>query len=286
MPSIGMALGGGGVRGLAHVGLLNVFKREGIPIKAIAGSSMGAIVGATYALKKELFLQIMADLASTLPARLSAVQANQQSFLERLRQFIDVERFLVDTLWGWGILPETVAADSLASLTLGKNLEQADTPIAVITTDLRTEKKIVFREGLASLALQASSAIPGFFPPVEYQGMLLADGAIVDFVPVAEARKMGVDYVIAVDVDQQAEPVEIRNGLEAFLRAMDICSRHHKRHHLQQADLVIRTDFGEPVSTFEVAKAELCIRAGERAAEQVLPEVKRLLTIKRKGARL
>lgn len=280
-PKLGLALGGGGVRGLAHIGVLTAFQKAGITIDAIAGTSMGAIVAATYALNPnfgtEIFADIVGELKKTIPARLDAGQEDRNSFLEKVRQFIDVERFIIDTALGWGVLPATLAPATISRLMLGKKLEEGKIPVAVVAFDLRTGKKVVFKEGRADIAVQASSALPGFFPPVEYEDFLLADGGFVDLVPVGQARKLSVDLVVAVDVDQEDERVEIHNGLEAFLRAVDICNRHHKYHHLAEADLVIRPDFGEEVKTFAVSKAEICIAAGERSAEKAMLKIKRLL---------
>lgn len=278
---VGLALGGGGVRGLAHIGVLLALERHGIPIDAIAGTSMGAIVGATYGLNpdfsKERFEEIVAELEKTLPARMDAAEQDKASILEKVRQFIDLEKFIIETYLGWGIVPSSLAPQTISRLVLGKQLEEAKIPLAIVAFDLRTGDKVVFKHGPAQLAVQASAALPGFFPPVEYEGKLLADGAFVDMVPVGQARKLGVDVVVAVDVDQEQPQVEIHNGLEAFLRAVDICSRHHKHHHLAEADLVIRPDFGEEVKTFAVAKAGLCIEAGEHAAEKLIPDIKALL---------
>ena len=88
---------------------------------------------------------------------------------------------------------------------------------------------------------------------------------------------MGVRIVVAVDVDQENEPVEVNNGLQAFLRAVDISARHHKHHHLRRADLVIHPEFGEPVDSLDFTKAELCVEAGLRAAERALPVLRRML---------
>jgi len=278
---LGLALGGGGVRGLAHVGVLSVFDREGIPISALAGSSMGAIVAATYTLNpnfsRELLINTTLELSSSLSARLTMAPANGNSFLDRVRRFMDVERYLVENLWGWSVLPGSIAAETLEKLTLGKNLNEARTPVAIVAVDLLSGEKVVFTEGPASLAVQASSAIPCFLPPVHWEHRLLADGAIIDFVPAGVVKEMGVDLVVAVDVDQEKEWAEVHNGLEVFLRAIEICSRHHKHHHLESADMVIRIEFGEPVHTFDISKAELCINAGERAAKTALPEIRKLL---------
>lgn len=281
MPSVGLALGGGGVRGMAHLGVLAVFEREGIPITTIAGSSMGAIIGAAYSLRPDLdrehLAQQVLNLGLSLPSGLSTPPGETSSLLDRFRRFIHVEKFLVDSLWGWGILPQELATESLTELTQGKLLEEGRVPLAAVAVDLLSGEKVIFREGPATIALQASSAIPGFFPPVPYEGRLLADGAILDLVPADIARNSGVDLVIAVDVDQEGRWVEVNNGLQAFLRAIELCSRHHKRHHLEFADLVIRPDFGEPIQTFEVSKADLCIDAGVRAAEAALPSIRSML---------
>jgi NTE family protein len=279
--TLGLALGGGGVRGLAHIGVLSVLDREAIPIHAIAGTSMGAIVGAAYALgadfdKERLAKQVM-ELGIKPPLVLGASEEDRESFFERMRQFIDLERFLIDTMWGWGAYEGKVVADALTKLTSGKRLEEARVPLAAVATDLLTGEKVVFKKGPASLALQASSALPGFFPPIRHEGRLLADGAFVDLVPVDIAREMGAQVVVAVDVDQESIRTDVSNGLQAFLRAVDIGARHHKRHHLRMADLVILPEFGEPVDSLDFLKAELCIEAGLRATEAVLPAVRRML---------
>jgi len=281
--TLGLALGGGGVRGLAHIGVLTVLDREAIPIHAIAGTSMGAIVGAAYALspdfdRKRLTKEVI-ELGISPPLALNLSEVDREGFLERLRRFIDVERFLIDTMWGWGVLEGTGVADALAKLTSGKRLEDARVPLAAVATDLLSGEKVVFRKGPASLALQASSALPGIFPPIKHEGRLLADGAFVDLVPTDVVREMGARLVVAVDVDQESMRMEISSGLQAFLRAVEIGARHHKRHHLRLADLVIRPEFGESVDSLDFSKAELCIEAGVRATERALPALRRMLKL-------
>jgi NTE family protein len=279
--TLGLALGGGGVRGLAHIGVLTVLDRESIPVDAIAGTSMGAIVGAAYGLSADfdrgrLTKQVM-DLGIKPPVTLAASDEERQGFLDQLRRFFDVERFLIDTMWGWGAFEKTMVVHALDNLTSGKNLEDARVMLAAVATDLLSGDKIVFKKGPASLALQASSALPGFFPPVKHDGKLLADGAFVDLVPTDVVRGMGTTLVVAVDVDQEDMRAEISNGLKAFLRAAEIGARHHKRHHLKLADLVIRPEFDGPVDSFDFSKAEECVEAGVRATERVLPSLRRLM---------
>ena len=283
-PTVGLALGGGGVRGLAHVGVLEVFRRENIPVAAIAGSSMGAIVAAAYTLNPDYsetqLIDVLNEMSAAIPEHLKSTlpdHADRESIFERLRQFVYVERFILNSVSGWGMLPEGIAEASLNKLTPKKHLEESPIPLAVVSADLISGKKIIFRSGPAALALKASSAIPGFLPPVPYNDMLLVDGAIVSIVPAEVVREMGVDIVVAVDVDQEGEEVEITNGPEAFLRAVALCSYHHKQHHLESANMVIQPQFGAPVQTFDISKARLCIEAGARAAEAALPRLRKLL---------
>lgn len=280
-PGIGLALGGGGVRGLAHVGVLQVLERRGIRVEAIAGSSMGAIAGGAFALNPDVIHRPLAEevmgLVDLFPSTPEIPPDDEDSLLDRVRQFIETERFLLDALWGWGVVPERPIAESLQRLTRGKNLEEASIPVAAVAIDLLSGEKVVFRRGPAAMALQASAAIPGLFPPVRQGDRLLADGAFVDVVPAGVVRELGCERVVAIDVEQEGLRVEIHNGLQAFLRAVELCSRHHKRHHLEYADLVIRPDFGEPIQALDFSKAAICLEAGVRAAEEAMPRIERLL---------
>lgn len=281
-PKIGLALGGGGVRGMAHLGVLSVFKREGIPIHAIAGSSMGAIVGAAYTLNPEYggkhLTDLLHEIDDAIPERLKESSDAPDSFLGKLQQFINVEHFVLDTVSGWSVLPEDLAKEALEKLTLDKKIEDAILPLAIVAVDLLSGKKIVFKQGPAAIALQASSAIPGFFPPVAYQNMLLVDGAIVDVVPADVVRAMGVDVVIAVDVDQSGQQSEISNGFDAFLRAIELSGESNKHHFLKNADVIIHPDFGETIVTFDISKIEHCVKAGVEATEKALPKIRALLS--------
>ncbi len=266
---------------MAHAGVLSVFDREGIPISAIAGTSMGAIVAAAYTFSpsfdRDQFVSLIREMASDVPARFHSRPGTDGSFLDRVRLLFDVERFLMETIWGWGFLPHSHAVSVLEKITLGKDLRDARIPFAVVAIDLNSGDKVVFREGPATRAIQASASIPGFIPPVRDGTRLLADGGVVDVVPTDVARAMGVDCVIAVDADQDRRPAYVQNGLEAFLRAIDLSARDHKRCLLQLADLVIDPDFGEPVSTFDVSKMDLCVRAGMQAAERALDRIRPML---------
>ena len=276
---IGLALGGGGVRGLAHVGVLRVLAESGVPIDTIAGVSMGAIVAAAYTLTDAYPDNLIAlvrqfDIGSfrALPR-----EGDAGGVWTSVRRLIDVERFLVSNMFSWGLAADADMAALATALTGERRLEDARVPIAVVACDLRSGEPVVFRTGSAALALQASAALPGFFRPVEYQGRLLADGGYVGMVPTWVAREMGADVIIAVDADPLCAVQEIKGGLHALLRALDITSERYKTALLDAADVVVRPDFGGAVDTLDFSQIDRAIEAGAEAARQALPAITGLL---------
>lgn len=273
-PRLGLALGGGGVRGMAHVGFLDILEKNDIHISGIAGTSIGAIVAAAYTLDQnyssERLENVFIGLGPYIPQILkSNINSNVSSY-QKITRYINAAHLVVDTFLGWGPLSSETSFRLLHSITGNKMIEEADIPLAIVAVDLINGEKVVLKEGRADRAIQASSAMPGYSPPVLYGEKLLMDGGIIDMVPVDVCRTMDVDIVIAIDVDQDTAPVNIYNGLEACLRAIELCSRHHKKHILKKADLVIRPEFADPVQTLDISKIRECIHAGRKAAEDNL----------------
>ncbi len=176
-PKIGLALSGGAVRGAAHVGVLQVFEREGIRPDMIAGTSVGSIVGAAWAagLKADEISGIFRSSRWPKMARIS-IRGKYSLFDTR-----PMQRILTDYL---GVT----------------TFEELAIPFAAVSCDLVTGQKVVFRSGHLPTALRASSAVPGIFPPVQSGSRLLVDGCVVDNLPVDVVRRLGADYVIAVDL--------------------------------------------------------------------------------------
>ncbi len=272
---IGLALGGGGVRGLAHVGVLRVLAEAGIPVDAIAGVSMGAIVGAAHALTDGYPDNLIALVRQLHISSFRALPREGQAggVWTSVRRLLDVERFLVNNVFSWGVAADANVAALATALTGERRLEDARVPLAVVACDLRSGEPVVFRTGPAALALQASAALPGFFRPVEHDGQLLADGGYVGMVPTWVAREMGTDIVVAIDADPLSAVDEVQDGLHALLRALDITSERYKTALLDDADVVIRPDFGGPVDTLDFSQIERCIDAGARAAREALPAI-------------
>ena len=279
-PRLGLALGGGGARGFAHVGVIRALLRAGIPIDVLAGTSMGAIVAVAFALGDpersgiiDRFEKGHPVVPTPLPPR---YPGEQESLMTRVRRLVVTERILTSNIRGWGA-PLLDVMPILQELTRGRNLEDAPIPVGVVATDLERGERALLTRGNAALAAMASAALPLVFPPVRLGGRLLVDGGFVELVPVLAARELGADVVVAVDVSHDVAGSPVNNGLEALIRAAAIASRQHTQMLLRQADLVVRPVFPVPVDTLDFRRARHAIEAGLRAGREAVDQVRALL---------
>ncbi len=271
-PKIGLALGGGGARGLAHIGVLEVLERESIPIDAMAGTSMGGIITALYAcgFSPERMQEIALDLAD----------------LRNLLRFLDLtppERGIIRTDRIRAYLAELVGKD--------RRIEDLPIPIALTCVDLYTKKIVYLTEGNLVEACMATSAVPGLFPPVSINGHLLVDGGVLDNVPAKALRNLGSEYLIAVDVNHflsehsqwsdLPKDATIRKFLPAFAldfyQAEIIMISTLTNLNLSKAkpNVVIRPPIPSDVNIFfGFTHALDTIQHGVHATEQVISEIR------------
>lgn len=280
-PVLGLALGGGGARGLAHVGFVRTVLRAGIPVGVLTGTSMGAIVAVAFALgdpeKSGIIQRIEEGKLLGEPPIPPAYAGQRESLWVRLRRMVMTERLVTSNLLGWGPPLVGEVMPLLRELTRGRNLEDAPVRVGVVATDIERGERVVITRGNAALAAMASAALPMVFPPVRMGRWLLVDGGFVELVPVLAARELGADIVVAVDVGVEQAPTPVRNGLEALVRAASICTRHHTELILARADLVVRPRFAQPVDTLDFSRARVAIEAGVRAAREALDDIRRLM---------
>ncbi len=262
--SFALVLSGGGVRGLAHAGVLQGLIHYGWRPAAIVGVSMGAIVAATYALNRDWYRALVNMDTRDFP---EPPVASSSDLRERIRALLASERALRDMLLGWGVGSRSLKQGQalLAGLTLDRRLEEGHIPVAVVATELRTGRRVVLREGPAAELIYASAALPGILPPLRRDGSLLADGTYVDNVPVDVAREFGVERVIAVDSTQINHRLEIRNGLQAMMRAMEICHHSHSQLRFKKADFVLRPPYPFAIDALDFRHKRCCAAAGLRA---------------------
>ena len=263
-----LVLSGGGARGFAHVGVLRVFEAYGFRPSALVGVSMGAIVGTTYSLRDDWYTALLEADTSAFPSPLPSRSESKGHLVQQTRVLYTYLHALRDMALGWGVGIHALAEGEtfLRTLTQDQNLEDGRVPIVLCATDLRSGARVLIRSGNAAQAAYASSALAGVLPPREESGKLLADGAYVDIAPIDVARDYGNPIVIAVDPGQLQEENEVRNGLEAIMRAFDICHRRHADLRFEEADLVLRPEFRRSINTLDFDASRECVAAGMRVA--------------------
>ena len=222
-PRIGIALAGGGAKAAASIGVLKVLHAEGIPVDAIAGTSMGAIVGGFAAAGYQpgeieaIFLKNdLNDLFSDTPSRAFLTQEQKEAGSRHLLQFSLVGASFLPTsgLTAGQKLTNLLRSKTLASsFQAGLDFDRLSIPFRAVATDIETGATVVIGRGILSDAMRASSAIPVVFQPVELEGRLLVDGGMSNNLPVDVVRAMGVDLVIAVDPSSRLETRERLSSL-------------------------------------------------------------------------
>ncbi len=249
-PSIGLALGSGGARGFAHLGVLKALTDKGIAIDCIAGSSMGALVGALYASGQRL--ESLYQLARTF----------------KRKYFLDF------TLPNMGFLQGDRIKEYIRLFTFDKNLEQFDIPIGITATNLFDGSKKVFTKGNAADAVRASISIPGIFVPVKIHGQLFVDGGVVDRVPVSVAKQLGADVVIGVDCAHFTVNTEVESIYDVIIQSIDIMQDELVNATGAQADILLKPDVSA-YSSRAFKDIEAIVDEGERETLRKMPEIVR-----------
>lgn len=281
-PRIGLALGGGGARGLAHLGVLRVLE-DTIKIDLIVGTSMGAVVGGAYAQEPEaraLAARVIQYLESREEEEELAVRRVLRAPSGRLprwaNSFLQYYSLTRDARRS-SLLEGELLRRMVAALLKDEPIERARIPFSAVAVDLLSGEVVVLDHGPIRAAVEASAAIPGVFPPVRLDDRLLVDGAVGSLIPVEEARGQGADAVIAVDVGQELEKARPpERGIDLLFRADEITRANLNRLQLRQADLVIRPRVGR-LQWFEFAHYRRIIEQGAEAARKALPRLERML---------
>ena len=193
-PKIGLALSGGGARGLAHIGVLKVLERKGIPVDYLAGTSMGGVIAAGYA------------------AGFDTAYLEQEA--QRMSRWRNLLPLVDRSLPGLGLVKGERVRDYLASQLGEMTFDQLRIPLALVAVDLLTGKEVALQSGVVADAVRATISLPGVFAPFPLDGRLLVDGGVLNNLPADVVRGMGADVVIAVDVSADAglPPYDLPEG--------------------------------------------------------------------------
>jgi NTE family protein len=246
---VALVLGGGGSRGFAHVGVIKALEAQGIVPDIIVGTSVGSAVGALYA------------------SGLNGFQLQEISIPMREGSVID---------WSWpnrGIFTGKTLEDFINRTVNQKPLEKLPRIFAVVATDLKTGEEIIFRSGNTGMAVRASCAVPGLFQPTVINGRSYVDGGLIRPVPVSEARALGADFVIAVDISNKPENNPTESTTDVLMQTFDIMSQTINRYELPKADVVIRP-ITKGIDQGSLDDRHSAILEGEKAAAAAMAEIK------------
>ncbi len=251
LPRVALVLGGGAARGFAHVGVIRVLEREKIPIDFIVGTSVGSLVGAIYADKKNSF-----ELEWTAFS-LEEKDLFDYTFISPTQGFVRGER-----------LEEFVLKKVSA-----RELQQLKIPLIVVATDIQNGELVTLQVGSVARAVRASSAIPGIFIPVRNQGKMLVDGGVLNNVPVDVARKMGAEVVIAVNLGGGRKAAQVNNIFDAIIQSLHLMAIEATEARLRDADVVIQPQVSH-IGLIDFSKKKELLTLGIQAAEQALPRLR------------
>jgi len=249
---IGLVLGGGVARGIAHIGVLKVIEQYKIPIDFISATSSGSVVGGAYAAGLEV--RLIEDIA---------LKINWGSLLK-----ISFFR------------PGFISSDSIADMVVkyigDKTFSELNIPLTVVAADIKTGEPYIFHQGRLARAIAASSAVPGIVSPEDVGTHMLVDGGLGDNLPVGIAKKMGANYVIAVDVVPHWPMHHIpTDAFQMYGRAFDIVMHKLTEQQRKEADILIEPRMEEDVWQLDLHKAKKLIEAGEAAAHHALRNLRR-----------
>lgn len=250
---IALVLGGGGAKGMAHVGVLEEFERAGIPIDIIVGCSVGSLVGALYC-----------DTPNAAYIR---------TVLEPLKvgSFLDIHIFKA---W-YGLSEGKAMRRTLDRCLESKTFEEMDIPLLIVASDLHSGELVTIGGGPVIPAVEASSAIPVIYSPVQHYGRMLVDGGVVNPCPVCVAKKLNPDIVVAVELCAVLDHTYPSNLFTMALRSAEVSLLWQSENCIKHADVIIRPELSD-IGIFENGKNHYIYEVGRQAAREMIPKIKRL----------
>jgi len=282
---LGLALGGGGARGLAHLGVLIALEEASIPISMIAGTSMGSVMGAAKSVGADL--QLIAKVLESVD--LNDMLQVSDSTVREVQKIVG--RSMVEYVRGSAWREEDSKPHDLLRLrelfrllTAGKRFSDAEIPYAAVAANLETGERIVLREGLLCDAVVASTSVPGVFSPVAWEGQFLIDGGVVDKLPVDVVIDMGAEAVLAVDTGAPLDN-DISTCLDTLLQTQRVTSSQLTDLQLVVAAerlngnlVVIQPDVGW-IRMFAFEHTQAAIQAGKDAVHAHLDDIRTLANL-------
>lgn len=246
---VALALSSGGARGFVHIGVLKALERHHIPIVGVAGSSMGALIGALYC------------------------SGHSATALEEMAHTIRRSHYMDVSVSKMGLIAGHKLHSLVRKLTDDKRLEDCDPPLKVVAVDIERAEEVIISEGNIADAVRASASIPGMFSPVRSKGRLLVDGGVLNRVPAALAREFSARAVVAVDTGLDLA-TRMTSMFDVLFQTFDIMARELRQYQRIAADVLIQPHLD---LSRDQERTLRFIEAGEIACEAVIPQIRRLI---------
>lgn len=244
---IGLALGGGVVLGVAHIGVLKALEESEIKVEYISGTSIGSLIGALYAFGKSV------------------------EEIEKIALNIKWSELYTITLSKFALLSNEKIGNLLLDNIGDVDFKDANIPFSVVTTNISDGKRVVLDSGDVNAGVMASTAVPGVFTPIEIDDKLLVDGGIVENVPITAVRDLGAEFIIGVDLNTNYSSKKPKNIVEVLLNSFNYIMINSTKLQIKNADLSINPD----LSMFNIISTEQIediINVGYEEAKRVLKE--------------
>jgi len=286
--STSLALGGGGGRGVAHLGVMESILEAGLSIDRIVGVSIGSLAGAMYAFEPDIqraqqsaldyllsedfqrHQKIMFGAGGSKNNNDAETTGGIFAWYSRAKDYLRANRIFHRVISHPALLPGVVLRDVVDHLLPDADIADAAIPLSIVAADLRSGHKVILERGPVREAVRASSALPGIFPPVEFEGMLLADIGVFYSLPTTVARSYGMHQVIAVDVTSGMRRIqECGTALDILIRMDEIGESLFRRHVRDAADLVITPDV-TGIQWFDFSSPGELIERGRAAGRSAL----------------
>jgi NTE family protein len=284
-PRATLALGGGGARGIAHLGAIEEIISANYTIERIVGVSIGALVGAMFAFRPDVAIvqKLAIDFLHSpefqrhqkhlFGTRFGDSADTPGTIVTRYRRLADAlraNRMLYRAVRRSSLIPGELLEQVVNFLLPDADIRDAAIPLCVVAVDLHTGRPVVFDKGPVRVAARASASVPGIFPPVEYERQLLVDIGGFAALPLEVARAFSPELLFAVDVGTELKPIaNTPSAVEILLRMNDIGAALFREHVTERADLVILPEVGH-VEWFDFTSADTMIAAGRTATREAL----------------
>ncbi len=278
-----LALGGGGARGVAHLGVIESLLDADMRIERVVGVSIGSLAGAIYAFNPDIRGAIKHTLAYLLspefqkhqktlfgasPKPGEATTGGYFSWYDRVARYLRGHRIFRRFVTGPSLLPGIVLQDVVDALLPDADISEAKIPLSIVAVDLRSGHRVLLEKGRLRDAVRASSALPGIFPPVEIDQMLLCDVGVLYSLPTTESRSYPSHCLVAVDVSSSLRPLpHCDSAFDVMVRMDEIGEAMFRKHVREVADVVIRPSVSD-VEWFDFSRCEKLVAAGRAAGRE------------------